>query len=196
MEYVTLSWNVIGVVVLAVTAITARSVALAGFGLDSLIEIGASAVVVWALSGTGVAVPSLRRRLGLFRSLVRGWVGAVSGRSVLMIVGCGELLGCAAFGGDPTHPVLPVTVARGRQAGSCCRLTGPFGSPSVFSLRKTYPLNDRGTLRPQPAGGVGAEPLTAGVSAGRPPGQAKCPRGDSPVTTMVLPADLALRRGR
>jgi len=28
-------------------------VALAGFGLDSLIEIGASAVVVWELSGTG-----------------------------------------------------------------------------------------------------------------------------------------------
>ncbi|GAA4588512.1 cation transporter [Planotetraspora phitsanulokensis] len=43
----------IGVVVLAITAIKARSVALAGFGLDSLIEIGASAVVVWELSGTG-----------------------------------------------------------------------------------------------------------------------------------------------
>jgi divalent metal cation (Fe/Co/Zn/Cd) transporter len=28
-------------------------VALAGFGLDSLIEIGASAVVIWELSGTG-----------------------------------------------------------------------------------------------------------------------------------------------
>jgi divalent metal cation (Fe/Co/Zn/Cd) transporter len=46
-------WNVIGVVVLAATAIAARSVALAGFGLDSLIEIGASAVVVWELLGTG-----------------------------------------------------------------------------------------------------------------------------------------------
>ncbi|MEU1340619.1 hypothetical protein [Streptomyces sp. NPDC005827] len=33
-------------VVLAVAAISARSVALAGFGLDSLIEIGASAVVI------------------------------------------------------------------------------------------------------------------------------------------------------
>jgi divalent metal cation (Fe/Co/Zn/Cd) transporter len=55
LEYLTLGWNVIGVGVLAVTAITARSVALAGFGLDSLIEIGASAVVVWELSGTGQA---------------------------------------------------------------------------------------------------------------------------------------------
>lgn len=53
LEYATLAWNVIGIVVLAVAAITARSVALAGFGLDSLIEIGASTVVVWELSGSG-----------------------------------------------------------------------------------------------------------------------------------------------
>jgi divalent metal cation (Fe/Co/Zn/Cd) transporter len=55
LEYATLGWNVVGIVVLAVTAITARSVALAGFGLDSLIEIGASTVVIWELSGTGEA---------------------------------------------------------------------------------------------------------------------------------------------
>ena len=53
LEYTTLAWNVIGIVVLAVAAIGARSVALAGFGLDSLIEIGASTVVVWELSGSG-----------------------------------------------------------------------------------------------------------------------------------------------
>ncbi|MFQ3555980.1 cation transporter [Streptomyces gramineus] len=53
LEYATLGWNVIGIVVLAVAATSARSVALAGFGLDSLIEIGASAVVIWELSGTG-----------------------------------------------------------------------------------------------------------------------------------------------
>jgi divalent metal cation (Fe/Co/Zn/Cd) transporter len=57
-EYATLAWNVVGVVVLAVAAVTARSVALAGFGLDSLIEIGASIVVIWELSGTG----EIRRR--------------------------------------------------------------------------------------------------------------------------------------
>lgn len=53
LEYATLGWNVVGIVVLAWTAVAARSVALAGFGLDSLIEIGASAVVIWELSGTG-----------------------------------------------------------------------------------------------------------------------------------------------
>jgi divalent metal cation (Fe/Co/Zn/Cd) transporter len=52
LEYVTLGWNVIGIVVLAIAAVSARSVALAGFGLDSLIEIGASAVVIWELSGS------------------------------------------------------------------------------------------------------------------------------------------------
>lgn len=49
LEYVTLGWNVIGTVVVIVAAIAAHSVALAGFGLDSLIEIGASTVVIWQL---------------------------------------------------------------------------------------------------------------------------------------------------
>ncbi|MFF3464503.1 cation transporter [Streptomyces sp. NPDC001984] len=55
LEYTTLGWNVIGIVVLAAAAVSARSVALAGFGLDSLIEIGASTVVIWELSGVGEA---------------------------------------------------------------------------------------------------------------------------------------------
>jgi len=53
LEWLTLGWNVVGVVFLAFLAVTASSVALAGFGLDSFIEIGASAVVLWELSGTG-----------------------------------------------------------------------------------------------------------------------------------------------
>jgi divalent metal cation (Fe/Co/Zn/Cd) transporter len=61
LEYLTLGWNVAGVVVLAFAALAARSVALAGFGLDSLIEIGASTVVIWELSGTGQE----RQRRGL-----------------------------------------------------------------------------------------------------------------------------------
>jgi divalent metal cation (Fe/Co/Zn/Cd) transporter len=61
LEWVTLAWNVAGIVVLGFAAVTARSVALAGFGLDSLIEIGASAVVIWELSGTGAE----RQRRGL-----------------------------------------------------------------------------------------------------------------------------------
>jgi divalent metal cation (Fe/Co/Zn/Cd) transporter len=61
LEYITLAWNVAGIVVLAIAAVAARSVALAGFGLDSLIEIGASTVVIWELSGAGAE----RQRRGL-----------------------------------------------------------------------------------------------------------------------------------
>ncbi len=53
LEIFTLAWNLVGVVVLAVVALASSSVALVGFGLDSLIEIGASTVVLWELSGTG-----------------------------------------------------------------------------------------------------------------------------------------------
>src|SRR5260370_37125299 len=61
LEGITLGWNVVGIAVVAVAAISARSVALAGFGLDSLIELGASTVVLWELSGTGEE----RQRRGL-----------------------------------------------------------------------------------------------------------------------------------
>lgn len=55
LEGLTLAWNVVGVAVLAVAALRAHSVALAGFGLDSLIEIAASTVVLWELSGSSEA---------------------------------------------------------------------------------------------------------------------------------------------
>jgi divalent metal cation (Fe/Co/Zn/Cd) transporter len=70
LEYATLGWNVVGIGVLAVAAIQARSVALAGFGLDSLIEIGASIVVIWELSGTGAL--RQRRALGLIAAAFLG----------------------------------------------------------------------------------------------------------------------------
>jgi divalent metal cation (Fe/Co/Zn/Cd) transporter len=49
LEYATLVWNVVGSVLVVAAALAARSVALTGFGLDSLIEIVASLVVVWQL---------------------------------------------------------------------------------------------------------------------------------------------------
>ncbi|MGH2909968.1 MAG: cation transporter, partial [Solirubrobacteraceae bacterium] len=52
LEYITLSWNVVGTVITILAAIASGSVALAGFGLDSLIEIGASTVVIWQLNDT------------------------------------------------------------------------------------------------------------------------------------------------
>ena len=72
LEAATLGWNVVGIGVLAVAALSARSVALAGFGLDSLIEIGASTVVLWELAGTGEA----RQRRAL--RLIGGAFGALA----------------------------------------------------------------------------------------------------------------------
>jgi divalent metal cation (Fe/Co/Zn/Cd) transporter len=61
LEYVTLGWNVVGVIIVVAAAYMADSVALAGFGLDSLIEIFASIIVVWQLLG----VNQHRERLAL-----------------------------------------------------------------------------------------------------------------------------------
>jgi hypothetical protein len=81
LEYTTLGWNVAGIVVLAIAAISARSVALAGFALDSLIEIGASTVVIWELSGTG----EQRQRRGLV--CAGGGSGCAAGRCVPPLLG-------------------------------------------------------------------------------------------------------------
>lgn len=67
LEYLTLSWNLLGTGVAIGAAISAGSVALAGFGLDSAIEIGTSTVVIWQLQGTGAAGREFRiiRLLGI-----------------------------------------------------------------------------------------------------------------------------------
>ena len=51
LEYATLGWNVVEIGFLIAAAVWASSVALAGFALDSLIEIFASIVVVRQLKG-------------------------------------------------------------------------------------------------------------------------------------------------
>jgi divalent metal cation (Fe/Co/Zn/Cd) transporter len=63
LEYATLGWNVVGTVVVIAAALAARSIALAGFGLDSLIEIFASDVVVWQLTGAHLQREQLALRL-------------------------------------------------------------------------------------------------------------------------------------
>jgi divalent metal cation (Fe/Co/Zn/Cd) transporter len=60
LEFATLGWNVIEIGFLVAAAVGARSVALAGFALDSFIEIFASLVVVGELRGT--ATPEREHR--------------------------------------------------------------------------------------------------------------------------------------
>ena len=51
LEYATVAWNVLEVFVTIGLGIAAGSLALIGFGLDSLVEIFASVVVLWHLRG-------------------------------------------------------------------------------------------------------------------------------------------------
>lgn len=83
LEVATLGWNVVGVLVLAVAAAGSRSVSLVGFALDSLIEILASTVVLWELSGAG----EHRRRRALRLIAVSFWALAVyiTGQSIVAL---------------------------------------------------------------------------------------------------------------
>ncbi len=96
LEGITLGWNVAGIIVLAVAAIAARSVALAGFGLDSLIEIGASTVVLWELSGTGE--DRQRRALRLIGGAFLALAAYLTVQSVLVL----------ALGYHPRHSTLGI----------------------------------------------------------------------------------------
>jgi len=96
LEWATLGWNVAGIIILAIAAANARSVALAGFGLDSLIEIGASTVVIWELSGSGAE----RQRRGL---RLIGWAFTVV--AVYLLIQSTVVL---AAGYYPRHSLLGI----------------------------------------------------------------------------------------
>jgi len=85
LAYVTLGWNVVGVVVVAIAALTARSVALAGFGLDSLIEIFASVVVVWELTGAA-SDQRQRRALRLIGTAFFSLAAYITGQAAYVLV--------------------------------------------------------------------------------------------------------------
>jgi divalent metal cation (Fe/Co/Zn/Cd) transporter len=97
LEGATLAWNVVGVVVLAVAAIRAGSVALAGFGLDSLVEIGASTVVLWELRG----IESAARQRRAMRLIGAAFVAI----AVYLAVQSSIVL---AAGDHPRHSILGI----------------------------------------------------------------------------------------
>jgi divalent metal cation (Fe/Co/Zn/Cd) transporter len=84
LERATLSWNLVGIVVLGWSAVAARSVALAGFGLDSLIEIGASTVVLWELADSGAE--RQRKALRLIGTAFVGLAVYVAAQSTIVLL--------------------------------------------------------------------------------------------------------------
>jgi divalent metal cation (Fe/Co/Zn/Cd) transporter len=84
LEYTTLTWNVLGSAIVLIAAILAGSVALVGFGLDSLIEIFASLVVVWHLKN--IAEARERRALRLIGLAFVGLAVYLSAQAVYALV--------------------------------------------------------------------------------------------------------------
>jgi divalent metal cation (Fe/Co/Zn/Cd) transporter len=113
LEYLTLGWNVVGIVVLALAAVAAGSVALAGFGLDSLIEIGASTVVIWELSGTGQARQRRALRLiGLAFGLLAVYLAVQS--TVVLAVGYHPRPSPAGIGWTAVTALVMFALAAGK----------------------------------------------------------------------------------
>lgn len=67
LQWITIGWNLLEVVVTVSLGVAAHSLALVAFGMDSLVEVFASLVVVWEMGAAPAAAAgaSLRRRRAL-----------------------------------------------------------------------------------------------------------------------------------
>jgi divalent metal cation (Fe/Co/Zn/Cd) transporter len=111
LEYATLGWNAVGVVVLAVAALSAGSVALAGFGLDSAVEICASVVVLWQLpTAAGAATAAAAVRVGTAEAVRerRAMRLIGSGFVVLVIYVVAQVVITVVTGGRPAPSVVGI----------------------------------------------------------------------------------------
>ncbi len=86
LEYATLAWNCIEIGFLVIAATSARSVALAGFALDSFIEIFASLVVVGQLRGSASPEAERRalRRIGVAFFVLAVYIAVQAGVTVAL----------------------------------------------------------------------------------------------------------------
>jgi divalent metal cation (Fe/Co/Zn/Cd) transporter len=61
LEYVTIAWNSMEAVVAVVAGLLAGSIALVGFGFDSVIEVSSGAILLWRLFGDNGSAHSERK---------------------------------------------------------------------------------------------------------------------------------------
>jgi divalent metal cation (Fe/Co/Zn/Cd) transporter len=87
LELLTIAWNVIEVVVTLLLGIAAGSLALVAFGLDSMVEIFASGVVLWQLRGQA---GTRTRRAMLLVSLAFFALAAVLSSGALLTLATGH----------------------------------------------------------------------------------------------------------
>jgi divalent metal cation (Fe/Co/Zn/Cd) transporter len=84
LEYVTIGWNTLEGIVAIAAGLSAGSVALVAFGLDSSVEVFASLVVVWELRGSDRSGEQRALRLiGLGYIVVGGYVAWDTAMSIL-----------------------------------------------------------------------------------------------------------------
>jgi hypothetical protein len=124
LEAATLTWNVAGIVILAVAALRAHSVALVGFGLDSLIEIGASTVVLWELSGA--AQQRQRRALHLIAAAFLALAGYLTVQTVVVFTTATapSTASWASHGpGRPRSPCSPWPPVKPAPGADCATLS-------------------------------------------------------------------------
>lgn len=84
LEYLTIAWSVLSAGAATAAGISAGSIALVGFGLDSLIELFAGAVVVWQLRG--VPGGKERRALRLIGAAFLALAGYVTVQALLSVL--------------------------------------------------------------------------------------------------------------
>jgi divalent metal cation (Fe/Co/Zn/Cd) transporter len=98
LEYLTIGWMLIETAAIA-AGIAAHSVALTGFGLDSVIEIGAAGVVLWQLSSADEQrVHTAHRLISISLYALAGYIAA-------------ESLYTLARQERPEHSVLGIVIA-------------------------------------------------------------------------------------
>lgn len=82
LEYLTIAWNTFEAVVALASGMMAGSVALVGFGLDSVMETASAAVVLWRFRGTEHRERTARRLVGICFLLLAAYVAIESLRTL------------------------------------------------------------------------------------------------------------------
>lgn len=89
----TIAWNCLEAVVATVSGLIAGSVALIGFGLDSVVEVSSALVIAWRLTWAGAgesAERAERRAVRLIALTFFGIAGYVTYQAVATLLGVGE----------------------------------------------------------------------------------------------------------
>ena len=82
LEYLTIGWNSFEAAVALISGVLAGSIALVGFGLDSVIETASAAILLWRFAGAEGRERTARRLVGAGFLLLAAYVAAESVRAL------------------------------------------------------------------------------------------------------------------